>query len=201
MTNKSFMATLLSQYNYWDVYFELVCDLFRFAREYLTEEGLNEHPPCQLFYKGILRTVIILIHDFPDFLSAFSLQLALAIPDKYVQIKNIVLSAYPRELKFRSPKAIGNRDELEKESKQAPFPKYFRLKFESKDYKEYISMFQNNDKSLRSKLDCTLVDTQPSPTRNCKCSCSTSPGSRSAGCRPPTVASCSWYFTPSLRIS
>ena len=105
-----------------------------------------------MFYKGILRIVIILIHDFPDFLSAFSLQLALVIPEKYVQIKNIVLSAYPRELKFRSPKAISNRDELEKEANVSSFPKYYRLRFDKPKYNHFISLFQNNDKSLRSKL-------------------------------------------------
>lgn len=104
------MPTLLEKYEYWDVYFELICDLFRFARENLSEEGLNEHSPCQIFYKGIIRIIIILIHDFPDFLSAFSLQLTLNIPDKYLQVKNIMLSAYPKDLKFRSPKAISNRD-------------------------------------------------------------------------------------------
>ena len=104
------MPTLLEKYQYWDVYFELICDIFKYAKEHITEEALNENAPCQVFYKGIIRIIIILIHDFPDFLSAFSLQLCLYIPEKFIQIKNIVLSAYPSELKFRSPKAILNRE-------------------------------------------------------------------------------------------
>ncbi len=108
------MPNLLEKYECWDAYYELICDLFKFARETLTEEGLNEHAPCQIFYKGILRIIIVLIHDFPDFLSAFSLQLSLHIPEKFIQIKNIMLSSYPRDLKFRSPKAILNREELDK---------------------------------------------------------------------------------------
>lgn len=106
------MPNLLERYEYWDVYYELLCDLFKFAKETLTEEGLAEHQACQNYYKGILRIVIVLIHDFPDFLSAFSLQLCLHIPERFIQIRNIVLSSYPKELKFRSPKSIGNRDEL-----------------------------------------------------------------------------------------
>jgi len=74
------MPNLLEKYEYWDCYFELICDLFKFARENLTEEGLIDNPPCQVFYKGMLRIIIVLTHDYPDFLSAFSLQLCLNIP-------------------------------------------------------------------------------------------------------------------------
>lgn len=94
----------------------------------------------------------MLIHDFPDFLSAFSLQLTLHIPDKFVQIRNIVLSSYPRELKFRSPKTITSRDELEKEVSAGTLPKYYRLKFDKPKFNQFISLFQNNDKAFRQKL-------------------------------------------------
>ena len=96
ISNRYFMPNLLERKEYWDAYFELLSDLFKYARETLTEEGLNEHLPCQIFYKGALRIIIVLIHDFPDFLSAFSLQICLSIPEKYIQIRNIVLSSYPR---------------------------------------------------------------------------------------------------------
>jgi hypothetical protein len=149
------MPTLLEKYEYWDVYFELICDLFKFAKENLPEEGLNEHVPCQIFYKGIMRIIIVLIHDYSDFLSAFSLQLCLHLPEKYIQIKNIILSAYPKELKFRSPKAI-TREELEKESNISNLPKYYRVKFDKQKYNQFISLFQNNDKSLKQKLEGIL---------------------------------------------
>lgn len=106
-----------------------------------------------------MRIVIILIHDFPDFLSAFSLQLVLNIPDKFVQMKNIVLSAYPKELKFRSPKAISNREELEKESNILNVPKYYKVKFDKAKYNHFISLFQNNDKNLKSKLESESDET------------------------------------------
>lgn len=63
-----------------------------------------------------------------------------------------MLSAYPRELKFRSPKAILNRDELEKESNISNLPKYYKVKFDKQKYNQFISLFQNNDKTLRQKL-------------------------------------------------
>lgn len=96
ISNRYFMPNLLERYDCWDAYYELICDIFKFTKDTLPEEGLNDHLPCQTFYKGILRIIIVLIHDFPDFLSAFSLQLCLIIPEKFIQIRNIVLSSYPR---------------------------------------------------------------------------------------------------------
>lgn len=194
------MPTLLEKYEYWDVYFELICDLFKFARENLPEEGLNEHLPCQIFYKGILRLIIVLIHDYSDFLSAFSLQLCLALPEKYIQIKNIILSAYPRDLKFRSPKAV-SREELEKEASIANLPKYYRLKFDKQKYSQFISLFQNNDKSLKAKLEGTLSPTQPKTMKYFSYLCSTSRGWRSASSASLTAANYSLYSYPLHRTS
>lgn len=32
-------------------------------------------------------------------------------------------------------------------------PKYYKLKFDKAKYNQFISLFQNNDKSLKSKLE------------------------------------------------
>lgn len=157
ISNRYFVPILLDKYEYWDAYYELLCDLFKFAKDTITEEGISENMSCQIFYKGILRIIIVLIHDFPDFLSAFSLTLCLHIPDKFLQIRNIVLSSYPRELKFRSPKGITNREELDKEPNVTQMPKYFKLKFDKPKYSQLISLFQNNDKNLRQKLEGKLI--------------------------------------------
>lgn len=184
------MPTLLEKYEYWDVYYELICDLFRFARDNITEEGLCDNGPCQIFYKGIVRIVIILIHDFSNFLSAFSLQLCLHIPEKYIQIRNIMLSAYPKELKFRSPKAISNREELEKESNIANLPKYYKLKFDKPKYSQLISMFQNNDKALRQKLEGIFIITQHNQMKIYKFSFYISHGLKSVNSVLPTAENC-----------
>ena len=126
-----------------------------------------------------MRLIIVLIHDYSDFLSAFSLQLCLHLPEKYIQIKNIILSAYPKDLKFRSPKAV-SREELEKEAGIAHLPKYYRLKFDKQKYNQFVSLFQNNDKSLRAKLEGTSLPTQRKTTKCFNCLCSISRGSRSA---------------------
>lgn len=37
ISNKFFMPTILDKYEYWDLYYELICDLLRFVKENLTE--------------------------------------------------------------------------------------------------------------------------------------------------------------------
>lgn len=68
-----------------------------------------KHKAYQTFYNGIIKLFIVLIHDFSDFLSSFSLQLCLYIPDKFIQIRNMVISAYPKDMKFPNPSTIKNR--------------------------------------------------------------------------------------------
>ncbi len=109
ISNKNFLPTILEKYEYWDLYFELLCDLLKFVKENITEENMAKHKPYQLFYNGIIKLFIVLIHDFSDFLSAFSLQLCLYIPDKFIQIRNMVISAYPKDMKFQNPSAIKSR--------------------------------------------------------------------------------------------
>jgi CCR4-NOT transcription complex subunit 1 len=50
----------------------------------------------QSLYLGVLKLIIVLLHDFPDFLSDFSLQLALFAGPKFYQLNNVILSAFPK---------------------------------------------------------------------------------------------------------
>ena len=50
--------------------------------------------------------VTILLHDFPDFLSEFSFSLANETSDTFIQIRNIILSAFPQSLEFPEPQTI-----------------------------------------------------------------------------------------------
>lgn len=91
-----------------------------------------------------------------------------------MQIRNLIISTHPKELKF--PKSIANREELEKECALIALPKYYKLKFDKVKYNQFISMFQNNDKSLRLKLESTCLFTQTKLMRVYRYLSSTSPG-------------------------
>ena len=52
---------------------------------------------AQHFYRGVLRTMVVLQHDFPDFLVENHIRICNGIPAVCVQLKNLVLSATPSD--------------------------------------------------------------------------------------------------------
>jgi len=54
-------------------------------------------------YAGTLRILLVLIHDFPDFLAAYHHSLCDAIPPNCIQLSNIILSAYPLNVRVFDP--------------------------------------------------------------------------------------------------
>jgi len=52
--------------------------------------------PYRTFYLGVLRLFIVILHDFPEFLSEFSLQLGLILGSKYYQLNNVIISSLPK---------------------------------------------------------------------------------------------------------
>lgn len=57
----------------------------------------------KMFYKGTLRLLLVLLHDFPDFLCHFSFILLEEIPENFMQVKNIMVSAYPKGMRIPDP--------------------------------------------------------------------------------------------------
>jgi CCR4-NOT transcription complex subunit 1 len=52
---------------------------------------------AQQFHRGVLRTMVVLQHDFPDFLVENHTRICNGIPDVCIQLKNLVLSATPSD--------------------------------------------------------------------------------------------------------
>jgi CCR4-NOT transcription complex subunit 1 len=59
--------------------------------------------PVTTLYKGILRVLLVLLHDFPDFLSENHVHLLQAIPSQAIQIRNLICSAMPRVIRPPDP--------------------------------------------------------------------------------------------------
>jgi CCR4-NOT transcription complex subunit 1 len=70
--------------------------------------------------KGLLRTLLVLLHDFPDYLSENHFTLCNYIPPGCVQLKNLVLSAFPRMKRLPDPFMPGLKMESIDENKAAP---------------------------------------------------------------------------------
>jgi CCR4-NOT transcription complex subunit 1 len=54
-------------------------------------------------YRGTLRLLLVLLHDFPEFLSEYYFTLCDVIPSRCIQLRNIVLSAFPPAIALPDP--------------------------------------------------------------------------------------------------
>lgn len=69
---------------------------------------LPEHRPTllesvRLLYQGMLRTLLVLLHDFPEFLSDYHLSFCDVIPPTCIQLRNLVLASFPRSMRLPDP--------------------------------------------------------------------------------------------------
>jgi CCR4-NOT transcription complex subunit 1 len=79
----------------------LIGELLSFLKPHLARAKLSE--PIRQLYNGTLRVLLVLLHDFPEFLSDYHFSLCDAIPPTCVQMRNLVLSAFPRNMRLPDP--------------------------------------------------------------------------------------------------
>ena len=90
-----------SSYKSWTMYAILLTQLIRFLAPFLRNIQLTE--PIVQLYKGTLRLFLVLLHDFPEFLCSCHYQFCDVIPSNCIQLRNLVLSAFPRTMKLPDP--------------------------------------------------------------------------------------------------
>ncbi|CAN6622942.1 general negative regulator of transcription subunit 1 [Trichomonascus vanleenenianus] len=60
-----------------------------------------------VMYKGALRIFLVILHDYPAFLIEYHYTLCNVIPPSFVQLRNVVLSAFPEEMELPDPLTQG----------------------------------------------------------------------------------------------
>lgn len=103
ISHRIFMPKLLkadSDKN-WPEYHNLLLALFKFIAPYLSAPKM--HDASRVFFKGTMRIVLVLLHDFPEFLAEYYHSLIDAIPPHCVQFRNVILSAFPRNHSLPDP--------------------------------------------------------------------------------------------------
>ena len=97
-TDKHFVGALLSSRQAearWNAMTTILCD-FICAVVYS-----NEIQPPSVFntlYKSLLRVLLTLVHDYPDFISWAAPELVILLPFSFTQLHNIILSATPSNI-------------------------------------------------------------------------------------------------------
>ncbi|XP_026284061.1 CCR4-NOT transcription complex subunit 1 [Frankliniella occidentalis] len=95
------MLALTPQQKGWGMYSQLLMDLFKFLAPFLRNAELAK--PVTLLYKGTLRLLLVLLHDFPEFLCDYHYGFCDVIPPNCIQMRNLILSAFPRNMRLPDP--------------------------------------------------------------------------------------------------
>lgn len=74
----------------WLMFYRLIILVLKFIAPYLEKCSMNES--VRTLYKGIVRVLLVLLHDFPEFLCDYHFSLCDLIPATAVQIQNLILS-------------------------------------------------------------------------------------------------------------
>jgi CCR4-NOT transcription complex subunit 1 len=103
LADKRFMPRMLyaPRKTGWPALLQLWLAQLRFLEPFLRNAELND--ALRLLYKGTVRTLLVILHDQPEFLCQFSFQFCDVIPPSSIQLRNMILSAFPRSLRLPDP--------------------------------------------------------------------------------------------------
>ncbi|KAI8966968.1 CCR4-Not complex component, Not1-domain-containing protein [Mycotypha africana] len=59
--------------------------------------------PEKAFYQGTLRFLVVILHDYPEFLCQHCFSLIRLLPLECIQLRNVILSAFPRTMILPDP--------------------------------------------------------------------------------------------------
>ena len=120
VSHRCFMPKLLlaTGQNGWPHFQKLLVALLQFLEPYLRNAELTES--IRLMYKGTLRMLLVLLHDFPEFLCKYHFQLCDVIPSSCIQMRNLMLSAFPRNMRLPDPFTPNLKVDLLPEISESP---------------------------------------------------------------------------------
>ncbi|XP_010933666.1 uncharacterized protein [Elaeis guineensis] len=120
VSHRNFMPKLLTcnSPKGWPFFQRLLVDLFKFMEPYLRNAELGE--PVRFLYKGTLRVLLVLLHDFPEFLCDYHFSFCDVIPPSCIQMRNVILSAFPCDMRLPEPSTPNLKIGLLAEISQSP---------------------------------------------------------------------------------
>ncbi|KAG6833483.1 hypothetical protein H0H87_006055 [Tephrocybe sp. NHM501043] len=103
ISHRLFMPKLLLSENRegWSAFHKLLLSLFKFLSPFLRDYDVQS--AASDLFRGGLRLVLVLLHDFPEFLSEYYFSLCDVVPPNCVQLRNIILSAFPTNILLPDP--------------------------------------------------------------------------------------------------
>ncbi|KAI8146312.1 CCR4-Not complex component, Not1-domain-containing protein [Fennellomyces sp. T-0311] len=120
ISHRLFMPKLLLTENQkgWSAFQRLLICLFQFLVPFLRDVELRD--TTRMLYRGTLRILLVLLHDFPEFLCDYHFSFCDVIPSSCIQLRNLILSAFPRNMRLPDPFTPNLKVDLLPEINQAP---------------------------------------------------------------------------------
>ncbi|TKR64611.1 hypothetical protein L596_025111 [Steinernema carpocapsae] len=135
------------------MYTQLIICHLKFLSPYL--RNLNLTSSLTTMYTGTLRVLLVILHDFPEVLCEYHYVICDAIPPNCVQLRNLVLSAYPRGMKLPdpfNPALLSNLPDMQEEPKINRVVDIFR-----QDIREKLDDYLNNRTPVSFLSELPLV--------------------------------------------
>ncbi|ORY87999.1 CCR4-Not complex component, Not1-domain-containing protein [Protomyces lactucae-debilis] len=103
ISHRFFLPQLLGQTESsgWAKYAELMTALLRFVGPSL--ESVEMNVSVRVIYHALLRLLLVLLNDFPNFLTNNHQVFCNHIPARCIQLRNLILSSFPRKMRLPDP--------------------------------------------------------------------------------------------------
>lgn len=121
--------------------------LFKFLNPFLQNASLTT--ASRALFQATLRILIVILHDFPDFLQEYYIGLCAAIPANCIQLRNVVLCAYAEGTPIPQ--------DLKGFANLPPLPEYNQVPNIRTDYTRFLDETQ-----IRVPIDSYLTSGSPS---------------------------------------
>ncbi|KAJ1720201.1 CCR4-NOT core subunit cdc39 [Coemansia erecta] len=101
VSHRHFFPRLMANKQHWSLAASLLERQLRFLEPFITSGQVSES--LKMLYRGTVCVILVVLHDFPEFLADYALRLCNPIPVSCVQLRNLLLSAYPRDMRLPEP--------------------------------------------------------------------------------------------------
>eukprot|EP00392_Amoebophrya_sp_AT5.2_P012101 g12196.t1 len=104
VSHKYFLPAMLNYRGQkgWLGFHRLLVALLKFLKPFLALP-LPFPESARTLYKGTLRVLLVLSHDYPEFLADYNFSLLQHIPAPCLQLRNVLLSAFPKRMRLPDP--------------------------------------------------------------------------------------------------
>jgi CCR4-NOT transcription complex subunit 1 len=101
LAHRFFIPRFMQLESMWDHYADLLSNAMRFVEFLIKNNRIS--PNGLVYYKTVFKLVLVLLHDYPQFLIGQHYPLCEAIPLSCVQLLNTVLCSFPPEQRLPEP--------------------------------------------------------------------------------------------------